>query len=350
MGDDKTANNSSERQPSQPITPALEAKDERSEQEKDGRNTEENAATKAGNPDQLSLFHRFMLRKFPEAKAHDRWTLVFTFVIAVSTFFYTIFAGWTLHEIAAGGTDTHNLAVAAATQASHTEEIAQAAHDQVDAANEISDAADSFADTAEQINTHADDSVAAFNRLARATEQAMSQTEARARMEDRPYIITAARYAANTISADTKTQQAVAVIPNGVDSWLIEIAVDFTIIGHSPAVEMATTPSQIIVGPMEEMYEEAVNYVPVYNMPPKDVKLPGESGTVKTGTATITTEQKNAIANGTWGVYIVGAFEYRDIYKPRLNHSYELIYCYQMTTTGLPFSTCLNNKSRTSQQ
>jgi hypothetical protein len=57
-----------------------------------------------------------MHKHFPDAKAHDRWTLVFTSVIAVSTFLYMVAAIWTLCEIHAGSKDTHNLAAAASDQ------------------------------------------------------------------------------------------------------------------------------------------------------------------------------------------------------------------------------------------
>jgi hypothetical protein len=122
-----------------------------------------------------------MHKHFPEAKAHDRWTLVFTAVIAISTLAYAILAGWTLIEIHSGSKDTHNLAVAAAQQESHTEEIAQASQDQVDAANEISDAADSFSDTAstavEEFKKAAADSAKISKQSAKTAEETMHTSE-----------------------------------------------------------------------------------------------------------------------------------------------------------------------------
>lgn len=148
MSADEGNKQPSEGQTDVSIVPSLNTEHEGGKEVKAGRNANEDTKNEGGDPVRMSRFQAFMLKHFPDAKAHDRWTLVFTFVIALSTFFYTIFAGWTLHEIHSGGTDTHNLALAAGTQASHTEEIAQAAQDQVDAANEISDAADSFSETA----------------------------------------------------------------------------------------------------------------------------------------------------------------------------------------------------------
>jgi hypothetical protein len=128
-----------------------------------------------------TFFQRFMHKHFPDAKAHDRWTLVFTAVIAVSTFLYTIFAGWTLHEIHSGGTDTHALAVAAKNQAGDTSDISQAAQDQVDAADEISDAADSFSETADKIRNDTNRAVDQLKRAADDSEKAIAKSSANAK-------------------------------------------------------------------------------------------------------------------------------------------------------------------------
>jgi len=130
MSADKSNNDANGRQQEIPIVPRPDAKHERGDDVENRGQADRHAETKAGNSPKQSRFQRFMHKHFPDAKPHDRWQLVFTFVIAVSTFFYTIFAGWTLREIASGSVDTHNLAVAASQQASHTEEIAEAAQDQ----------------------------------------------------------------------------------------------------------------------------------------------------------------------------------------------------------------------------
>jgi hypothetical protein len=152
--------------------------------------------TETSNPGKPSRIRALMDKHFPHAKSHDRWTLLFTCVIAVSSALYTLFAGWTLHEIRSGSADTHDLAIAAAQQASHTEEIAQAAQDQVDAANEISDAADSFSETSEtaveEFKKAAADSVAASKRAAnnaeRAITEATNNSKIALRISERPYI------------------------------------------------------------------------------------------------------------------------------------------------------------------
>lgn len=84
------------------------------------------------NPQEPSWFQRFMHKHFPDAKAHDRWTLVFTSVIAVSTFLYMVAAIWTLIEIHSGSIDTHELAVQAKNQAGATKTLADAAKNNSD--------------------------------------------------------------------------------------------------------------------------------------------------------------------------------------------------------------------------
>jgi len=153
----------------------------------------------SGNPNSITgdepdnppspWFHRFMHKHFPDASPHDHWTLLFTAVIAFSTLIYTLASVWTLVEIRAGGVDTHNLAVAAANQASHTEEIAQAAQDQVDAANEISDAADSFSETAEtaveEFRKAADQSAGASKQSATNAERTIKNAQESFRNDQR---------------------------------------------------------------------------------------------------------------------------------------------------------------------
>jgi hypothetical protein len=174
MSEDEGRNNPNHGTPEIPI-PSSEYTG--SNEIKEGRNAENE--TKAKNPDpvKLSMFQAFMHKHFPEAKAHDRWTLVFTFVIAISTFFYTIFAGWTLDEIHSGSADTHNLAVAAKNQAADTGDISQAAQDQVDAANEISDAADSFSETAGSTDNKIGEAEKDFRRMAKAAEDNAAQSK-----------------------------------------------------------------------------------------------------------------------------------------------------------------------------
>jgi len=193
MSQDEGNKNPDEGQQDIPIVPGLDAKHKRSDDVKERWKTNQDAEATGRNPTKLTLFQTFMRKHFPEAKAHDRWTLVFTFVIAVSTFFYTIFAGWTLYEIRSGGADTHALAVAAKNQAGDTSDIAQAAQDQVDAANEISDAADSFSETANtavaEFKKAASEAAAASKRVARNAERNTKDAETSFRDDQRAWLV-----------------------------------------------------------------------------------------------------------------------------------------------------------------
>ena len=121
MSESESTDNSPQSEKHEPIIPALDAEHKRSGQIKERGEDSKDTGKKTTDSPKLSLFQAFMRKHFPDAKPHDRWQLIFTFVIAVSTFFYTIFAGWTLHEIHSGSIDTHRLAEAASKQATDTE-------------------------------------------------------------------------------------------------------------------------------------------------------------------------------------------------------------------------------------
>ncbi len=70
-----------------------------------------------GDAKYLSVLRHYFQRVWMEASPHEHLMLVFTCVIATSTFFYTGFAGWQLYEIHTGSIDTHNVAESAKTQA-----------------------------------------------------------------------------------------------------------------------------------------------------------------------------------------------------------------------------------------
>jgi hypothetical protein len=139
-----------------------------------------------------SHFQRFMHKHFPEAKAHDRWTLVFTAVIAVSTALYTMFAGWTLSEIRSGGADTHILAGAAKTQAEKTTALAAYA-------GQIGGSADKFSVSADQIKQETSNAVTQLRRSADDTEKGIERSSKNAqrsldasieaaRLDQRPWL------------------------------------------------------------------------------------------------------------------------------------------------------------------
>ena len=196
MSDDDSAKQTSDGQQNISPSPFGSTENKAGEEVEASGNATEKTNAETRNPQKPPWFHRFMHKHFPDATPHDHWTLLFTAVIAFSTLVYTVVSVWTLIEIRSGGVDTHNLALAAATQATHTEEIAQAADNQVDAANEISDAADSFSETAEiaveEFRKAAADSVATSKRAGANAERAITEASRNAqvalRVSERPYV------------------------------------------------------------------------------------------------------------------------------------------------------------------
>jgi hypothetical protein len=95
--------------------------------ENQGRENTGNTGNQAAGPsNELNITTRFATwreqrrAKWAKIEIHDRTQVRLSYVIAISTALYTIFAGWTLHEIHSGSADTHNLALAAKDSASWT--------------------------------------------------------------------------------------------------------------------------------------------------------------------------------------------------------------------------------------
>jgi len=100
MSAENSSANPDPAKPDLPITPLGSPIDKAAQEIKAGDKPRNSTKADPGDPPKPpSYFQRFMHKHFPEAKAHDRWTLVFTAIIAGSTALYTFFAGWTLLEI-----------------------------------------------------------------------------------------------------------------------------------------------------------------------------------------------------------------------------------------------------------
>lgn len=83
----------------------------------DTQTGQQTSGNKQSNAQALSAWASYFRRVWTDSTPQEHLTLVLTFVIATSTFFYTIFAGWQLYEIHSSSADTHALAVAAKNQA-----------------------------------------------------------------------------------------------------------------------------------------------------------------------------------------------------------------------------------------
>lgn len=246
------------------------------------------------------------------------WTAAATVAIAVSTIVYTNYAKkqWIemrgqLDEMRKGSADTHNLAVAAKEEATNTQTIADSANDEITQLERLTESSGKNTVTA---------------------ENALDLSRKQFRTENRPYVWAAPR------GAYVLPNGGLGVFaPNGADTE-IEIAVDLTNSGRSPAVDLANTPSQLKVGPALNAITEARNYLPIY---PKrgGILTINTSITVKTETFILTPEQYSHIIDGSWTIYIVGAVKYADMFSPRIR-PYETRYCFTFNPHGLPFGDC----------
>jgi hypothetical protein len=262
-----------------------------------------------------------------------------------------------LYEIHSGSRDTHNLAVAAGKQESHTEEIAQAAQDQVDAANEISDAADQFSDTAtvavEEFKSAASQaSVAATKQAGAAVQQAQaakSQSETlkaslvasqnQFRTEQRPLLFANPRGA---FPADKTKQPNVdwnIFAQNSDGSVQMAVAVEFRNGGKSTAVHVANTQTAYIIAPTDDAVKQARNFIPDY--PPEESAVVAPSAGFVPVSPQVKLD-KNVVDHyndGSWTIFVVGGVRYTDLFEPPME-SYETTYCWHINPTGLAFAEC----------
>ena len=254
------------------------------------------------------------------------WMAIFTCILAVTSGLTIWILKNQLKEMHEGGIDTHALAEA-------TKNASVAASDQADAAQQ-------FSDTAEEINKHADDSVKAFDKLARASERAITQNQATARLTYRPYMAVTPRFAG--LSPDGKLTP---TMPSGKDNVEIILAVDVKVVGGSPAADFINSASEVIVGPATTAEQQAMNFDPDYTHSNPTTVIPGDAFTVGSGeNPVISAEDFANIKTGSYAIYIVGGLKYRDVFKPRMDRPYEYVYCFQLRPYSMPFATCQNVK------
>src|SRR5271166_2186106 len=146
-------------------------------------------------------------RSWRSASPITKLEVVFAGVIAICTFLYCLFAGWTLYEIHSSSKDTHALADAASKQAIHTQAIA-------DAANKISAAADQFSASADGINRETKDAVDKFDRLAKASEKSVKAVQDSSRLDQRAWVALAAPKIDHLTKTDTTAPKASIEIRN----------------------------------------------------------------------------------------------------------------------------------------
>jgi hypothetical protein len=73
--------------------------------------------------------------------------------------------------------------------------------------------------------------------------------------------------------------------------------------------------------------------------------MPDEHATVPTGPFKVLTEEQFRLwQDGKWGIMVVGAVKYHDIFQPRIA-PYETRYCFGLNPHGLPIMVCGCNSS-----
>jgi hypothetical protein len=183
------------------------------------------------------------------------------------------------------------------------------------------------------------------------TQRSIESTEKRVRAEDRPYILAQPRPGHGYYDQKTDKTVYFPYSSDGKGNIVFKIAVDVKVLGHSPAVEMNTTASQVIVGPTEEVGKQASDFDPGYPEPtaPLTSMMPEVPPitVITLPSKAVTPEEFQKFKDGTWSVYVVGAVQYRDVFAPRLDHPYRLIYCFKLLPSGMPFGNCINSHAPT---
>jgi hypothetical protein len=166
--------------------------------------------------------------------------------------------------------------------------------------------------------------------------QTLGENQRQFRLDQRPYLIAAPRGSVE----DLKTKTAhVLFQPSGENACYLSVSVDLPNKGKSPAIEVMTTKTEYVVGPVKEATEAARSYVPIYPYHGVAVVAAGTGVTPVSDTKKLSMEDCHHFNDKTWTVFIVGAAEYRDIYSPRID-PYVTTYCFQLEPTGMPFANC----------
>jgi hypothetical protein len=121
MSADQSNNRATDAPANTPVASSGDTENKGRNREKQSSSAERETEAERSNPPQPSRFQKFMHKHFPDAKVHDRWTLVFTSVIAGSTFLYMIAAIWTLVELSKS-TKATQIAADAAKKSADTAE------------------------------------------------------------------------------------------------------------------------------------------------------------------------------------------------------------------------------------
>jgi hypothetical protein len=155
------------------------------------------------------------------------------------------------------------------------------------------------------------------------------------RMDQRPYLSADPR---GGYKPPGQTEHSVIqIIPGAVR---VGVVMEIQNRGKSPAMDVFATPTQYKIGPREEVENYVQNYVPEYPITAASTVITaGGRLNPYSPVETITRDQWDKVADGTWEFYVFGAVKYKDMFKPPIE-TYETTYCYQIAPRGLPFGDC----------
>jgi hypothetical protein len=209
----------------------------------------------------------------------------------------------TLKEIRQSGTDTHALAEAAGKQATNTEKLANAAKS----------TADSARDTL-------------------ITSQAQFRIQERPWVTADPFPLFPKEQVGGQFYLPKDTGKEIRYQPN--------INIQAVNQGKTPAVEMWSAQFELKIGPSKEITEEVKRFVPTFHRGGGGFLSPNQSLVMPIKERFLSAEEVAKVNDGSWDLYVVGGFQYRDVFKPRLPFPYETVYCFNIHRIGLPVATC----------
>jgi|HubBroStandDraft_4_1064222.scaffolds.fasta_scaffold139158_2 hypothetical protein len=181
----------------------------------------------------------------------------------------------------------------------------------------------------------------ATNFAGRQTElsrKTLNETTKNFRIDQRPYVITDPHGGTSLPNGQT------VIIANDGKRTIFAAGVDAKNIGKSPAVDVRVTKTEYKIGPSKKVARELRDWIPKYGAIGSSVTLVTNTPRVPVSDIhTLTKEEIDALQNGTWDAYIIGAVEYRDMFTPKIS-PYETTYCYHVQFQGLVFKDCASGE------
>jgi hypothetical protein len=159
------------------------------------------------------------------------------------------------------------------------------------------------------------------------------------RNEQRPYIFASPRPAGNLVTMSGIQHPVVEPLSNG--RVQIDITVEITNGGKSPAINTFSTESRMYLGPRKELQKKFKSFVPEYATGNGDIVASNVTQVVPTGNfLSLSPEEVKLVNKNELAVYILGAVKYTDVFAPHLEAPYETKYCFVYNPVGLPLGGC----------